>query len=1275
MIGQTISHYRVLEKIGAGGMGVVYRARDERLERDVALKVLAPGLTSDKEFLSRLRREAHLLSRLNHPNIATVHDFDTVDGISFLVMEFIKGETLDRKLAAGPMTESEILRLGVQLMDGLDTAHQEGIIHRDLKPGNLRETPDGRLKILDFGLARVVKSDLDSTQSTASAAIAGTLPYMAPEQLQGDTVDARTDIYSAGVVLYEFATGQRPFTDTLAPRLIDSILHRSVTPAREISPQISPGLDALILKAVEKDPSRRYGSAREMRSDLQRLQVTEATVRQSPDNPPAQSQAPPMEIAHVLFTDIVGYSKLPMDEQQKQLRRLQTIVRETREFSRARSQDQLISLPTGDGMALVFFGEPESAARCALELGEQLRRSPEINLRIGLNSGPVYRLADINANRNVAGGGINIAQRIMDCGDAGHILVSKSVADVLGELTIWQRNLHDLGEVEVKHGVRLHVFNLVTDVAGNPAVPAKVEMGGPRKNTTISLPRRWTWVALAVPLVSVLAVTVWIFRASLFGGKSFRPTVAVLGFKNESGTNESDWISDSLSEMLASGLAAGDEVVPTPGESVSRMKLDLDLPVQASYAPDSLKRVQGRLHCDYVIYGSFFDSGKSAGGRVQLNVTMERASSGVVLASMSESGTEIAIPELAAHVDAGLRSTLRLHAISISQSSELQAAVPSTPDARQKYFRGLGQLRNFDLLGARDSFTAAISADPNFSLAHAYLAEAWVGLGYDQKAKDEAKAGFDLSSLLGREDKTLVEARFREISTEWNEAIDLYRTLSHFYPENPEYAYSAADVQTRAGKATDALATIEELRKQPGPIGQDPRLDLEEAEADEALSDFPKERQAAQRAADGARSNGYRLLEAESLWRSCNAMAYLGDVPAAQAACQRSIELAQPVNDLVLVARVYTMLGRIATAQGNSSQALDRHRKALGFARAIGSRRDITGALLNIGTVLADQGNLPDAQKSFEESLAVSQEIDDKTQSVTLLNDLATLSQEAGGFSVALKLYQQSLDLARAIQDKGSSARALSNMGTIYSLQGNFQTAMDDINQAVQQADETGDKSNRALFLFALGNTYLDQGEIASAQRNFQAGLDLANQIGDKPAIAQGWLSTATFMFQQGDAQEAETLAHRAADEFHDEGMKDQESDARTLLASALLDLDRPDEASKQLDLIFALAPDGIETKLMVAITKARLQARSDKRSDTVKSLEAVSAQTQQLGIPAVQFEARLAQAEIGLFGGDKHAALALLTVLERDAAKKGFGEVRARAKRLSEQISSQGRG
>src|ERR1019366_4346461 len=200
LVGTGLGHYRIVEKIGAGGMGEVYRAHDEHLARDVAIKVLPPGTLIDESARKHFHKEALILSQLNHPNIATIYDFDTQQGVDFLVMEYIPGITLSEKVAAGPLAEKEVLRLGVQLAEGLSAAHEHGVVHRDLKPGNVRVTADGRVKILDFGLAKLVGpfSGTESTQSFGeSQAIAGTLPYMAPEQLRGQACDARTAIYGA----------------------------------------------------------------------------------------------------------------------------------------------------------------------------------------------------------------------------------------------------------------------------------------------------------------------------------------------------------------------------------------------------------------------------------------------------------------------------------------------------------------------------------------------------------------------------------------------------------------------------------------------------------------------------------------------------------------------------------------------------------------------------------------------------------------------------------------------------------------------------------------------------------------------------------------------------------------------------------------------------------------------------------------------------------------------------------------------------------------------
>ncbi len=272
--GQALGHYRVLEKIGAGGMGEVYRARDEHLDRTVAVKVLPPGALADQAARKRFRKEALALSRLNHPNIATVYDFDTQQDRDYLVMEYVGGEALRDKLSAGPLPESEIARLVAQVAEGLAAAHEEGVVHRDLKPEKLRITTEGRVKILDFGVAKLlgpVSAAMATETGGETRTLAGTLPYMAPEQLQGEAVDARTDIYTAGVVLYEMATGRLPFRDQLSTTLADAILHKGPIAPGRLNPEVSPRLEQIILKCLEKDPGDRYQRARDLLIDLRRL--------------------------------------------------------------------------------------------------------------------------------------------------------------------------------------------------------------------------------------------------------------------------------------------------------------------------------------------------------------------------------------------------------------------------------------------------------------------------------------------------------------------------------------------------------------------------------------------------------------------------------------------------------------------------------------------------------------------------------------------------------------------------------------------------------------------------------------------------------------------------------------------------------------------------------------------------------------------------------------------------------------------------------------------
>lgn len=512
----------------------------------------------------------------------------------------------------------------------------------------------------------------------------------------------------------------------------------------------------------------------------------------------------PLEVAHVLFIDLVGYSLLPTDAQQRVLKQLQEAVRQTEEFQRAQGQGDLICLPTGDGMALVFFREPEAPVQCALELSKSLRKNPEIYLRMGIHSGPVYRMADINANLNVAGGGINVAQRVMDCGDAEQILVSKATADVLSEVGGWKESLEDLGEMEVKHGLRLHLFNLCTEEAGRREQPTKLRLMRARR-----VRRAIAWTLAAVVVVGT--VSAWL----IFGRKAHAlgdaDTLVLADFDNKTGDAVFD---DALKQALSVSLRQSPFLNIVSEEKIGRTLKLMTRPADTNLTPGVAREVCQRAASKAYIAGSI----ASLGMHYVVGLNAVNCQTGDLLAQQqTEADGKEKVLDAVGKAAGKLREELGESLSTVEKfATPLPEATTPSLEALKAFSVGMIKDRQNDA-EAIPFFQRAIELDPKFASAYEGLAVSQFNLGESEQARGNFTKAFELSEHASERERLMFAVRyFEHVTGQLDKAIEEYQLWAQSYPRDARARGNLGGLYGATGRFVEAVAqTYEALRLNP----------------------------------------------------------------------------------------------------------------------------------------------------------------------------------------------------------------------------------------------------------------------------------------------------------------------------------------------------------------------------------------------------------------------------------------------------------------------------
>jgi predicted ATPase/serine/threonine protein kinase len=1185
LVGKALDRYKIGSLLGEGGMGKVYLAHDQKLlSKPVVIKVLSKVSNQDEWVRKKFRQEIEALARIDHPGVIGVLDAgETPHGDLYFVMQFVEGANLRSAIKPGGMDFKRVANIARQIGQAISAAHEKGVYHRDLKPENimLQILGEGEehVRLIDFGIASV-KDSLVATNK-ATTIVSGTVAYMAPEQLMGKP-SASSDIYAFGVIAYEMLTGQRPFNPGSPFQLLDLQRAGVKLKPQALRPELNEAAQAAILKALSFDPQNRPDRVRDFGDALARALSDEvkgiaSQAGSSADSPSGMTssfgshtpsdtaQALQLEMAHVLFMGVIGYSKLSMNRQVEILHQLQETVRNSAEYRRAQASDNVTSLPTGDGMALVFFGDPVAPVRSALEISRALKEQPETQLRMGVHTGPVYRIADINANRNVAGGGINMAQRVMDCGDAGHILISRNVAEVLNQLDDWTGSVHDLGECEVKHGVRVYLFNLCTDEAGNAEAPAKlrakviVASGAEdshrekvlqnRPNNLPVYPTALIGREAEINAIEKLLQQADVRLLTLTGPGGTGKTRLSL----EVAANCIDQFNDgafvvSLAPINDAGLVAS-AIAQTLGiaetgsmsllESLKQslrnksMLLVLDNFEQlVSAAPLVAELSAACLGLKILV---------TSRALLRLRGEHEFAVPPLPLPDLkrlpSIEALEIS-PAVALFVERAraVRSDFNLKAENAGTVAEICARLDGLPlaielaAARIKLLSPQAMLARLDnrlrLLtgGARD--LPARQQTMRGAIAYSYdlLAESekrlfrllavFVG-GFTLEAAEElcnrlaladVEALEEVSSLL---DNSLLR---REEAAQGDARFMMLETIREYGLERlAESAESESAAREHANLFLDLVTKVEpELRG----AEQVAWLDCLAQEHDNL-------RAALRWAIENQRAEtGLRI--AAALWRFWEVRGHLSE---GRQALEQLLALAKDDEGLIAErAKALYVAGSLARSQADYHRAKTLLREGLALYQQLKNDQGIASSLNRLGILAFDQSHYGEAKRLIEEGLHLYRKLKDKYGIAASLTMLGAASLKQGDYEQAIAFQEESISLRRELGDKLCVASSLNDLGVVSLDRGDYGRARELFEESLTVFRQLGDRLGIASSLNNLGELAQHQGDYERASALYAESLCILRELGDKRDIATLLNNMGDIAQHHGDYLQASAL-------------------------------------------------------------------------------------------------------------------------------------------------------